>query len=150
MEKRESARAIIFRRGQIVVMYREKSDRVYFTFPGGGRQEGESLENCVKREVYEEFGITVEPIREVYFYEGETTLQHFFLCEWTDGDIGTGDGEEFLGDSSRGIYIPMRVDIERLTKIPLMPPEVTKALSNDIKTFGEKLGEFKTIKAENV
>lgn len=139
MEKRESCRAIVFLDKQMVSMYREKNDRVYYTFPGGGRETGEKLEDCVIREVVEEFGIKVNPIREVYTYENEKTIQHFFLCEWVAGELGTGEGEEFQGDASRGIYMPTLVDIERITEIPLMPPEVTKQLNDDLKKYGNSL-----------
>ena len=44
MKKRESCRAIIFSEDKMVVMYREKNDRVYYTFPGGGINEGEDVE----------------------------------------------------------------------------------------------------------
>ena len=148
MVKRESVRGIIFSKQKIVVMYREKNNRAYYTFPGGGRQEGESFEECVKREVTEEFGINIEPIREVYLYENEKTIQHFYLCEWKSGELGTGEGEEFQGDESRGIYVPMLVNLEILDKIPLMPPEVATALLYDIKIFGLNLGDYKIVTAD--
>ncbi len=141
MEKRESCRAIIFNENKMVVMYREKNDRVYYTFPGGGMNVGETKEDCVTREVLEEFGINVKPIKEVYRYENDKTIQHFFVCEWVNGNLGSGEGEEFQGDVTRGIYIPMLVEIERLSKIPLMPPEVTTQLIKDLNEFGYGLNK---------
>lgn len=141
MEKRESCRAIIFKDNKMVVMYREKKDRVYYIFPGGGINEGETKKDCVVREVVEEFGINVEPMKEVYFYENEKTIEHFFTCNWVSGELGTGEGEEFQGDVSRGVYVPMLVDIDRLSEIPLMPPEVAAVLVNDLKKYGKKLGD---------
>ena len=128
MEKRESCRAIIFSEDKMVVMYREKNDRVYYTFPGGGINEGETIENCVIREVKEEFGIDVEPIKEVYLYENEKTIQHFLTCKWLTG-----------GDNGKGKYEPMLVENERLSQIPLMPPEVTAMLVTDLKNYGKEL-----------
>jgi ADP-ribose pyrophosphatase YjhB (NUDIX family) len=139
MEKRESCRAIIFDKNKMVAMYREKNNRVYYAFPGGGRNEGEDFLDCVKREVLEEFGIEVKPIREVYTYENDKTYQHFYLCDWVSGELGTGQGEEFQGDVSRGVYVPMLIENSKLSQISLMPPEVASALVNDLKTFGEKL-----------
>lgn len=144
MEKRESSRAIVFSNNKMVVMYREKNDRVYYTFPGGGINPNESKEDCVVREVLEEFGINVKPIKEVYLYENEKTIQHFFVCEWTDGELGTGEGEEFQGDASRGVYVPMLVENERLGEIPLMPPEVTTQLVKDLAVYGTSLGNTVT------
>ena len=39
MQKRESSRAIIFRDGAMVSMYRERDGRTFYTFPGGGMEE---------------------------------------------------------------------------------------------------------------
>ena len=130
---RESCRAIIFHDNNLVVMYREKNDRKYFTFPGGGKEDNETNEECVKRECLEEFGIVVEPEREVYVYQDEKTLQHFYLCNWVSGELGSGQGEEFAPDRNNGIYIPTLMPFEKIDTLPLMPPEITKVLSEDIK-----------------
>ena len=130
---RESCRAIIFHDNNLVVMYREKNDRKYFTFPGGGKEDNETNEECVKRECLEEFGIVVEPEREVYVYQDEKTLQHFYLCNWLSGELGSGQGEEFAPDRNRGIYIPTLMPFEKIGTLPLMPPEVAKVLAEDIK-----------------
>ncbi len=139
MEKRESCRAIIFNEGKLVAMYREKNDRVYYTFPGGGKNEGESLEACVIREVEEEFGMNVKPIREVYHYEDEKTIQHFFLCDWLSGEFGSGVGEEFQLDRNKGVYIPMLIECKNLVNLPLMPPEIKDNLVKDLNKFGVNL-----------
>lgn len=139
MEKRESCRAIIFKDGKMVAMYREKNDRVYYTFPGGGMDEGETVDECVVREVIEEFGLTVKPIKEVYIYEDEKTYQHFVLCNWVSGEFGTGEGEEFQGDTSRGVYEPMLIDVKNIPNLPLMPPQAAKEVFIDYNEFGESL-----------
>ena len=140
MEKRVSCRAIIIEEGQIVLMYREKNDRIYYTFPGGGIEENETLKECVLREVKEEFGIDVIVQKEVYTYEDETTLQHFFMCKWESGELGSGKGEEFQGNN-KGIYIPVLANIDDLNKLPVMPPEITSQLINDVKKYGVNLNE---------
>ena len=139
MEKRTSCRAIVIEDNALVTMYREKEDRVYYTFPGGGINEGESREECVKRECMEEFGITVEPIRQVYTYENDKTIQHFFICKWVDGELGSGEGEEFAPDRNRGIYVPTLMPLKEIGNLPLMPPEVAKALAEDLEKYGTEL-----------
>ncbi len=42
MDKRKSGRAIVIFDEQIVSMYREREGRVFYTFPGGGMEAGES------------------------------------------------------------------------------------------------------------
>lgn len=129
--KRVSARAIIIFDGKLVTMYREKDGRVYYTFPGGGKEMGETLEECVKREVLEEFGMVVEPVKKVYVYESSKSIEHFYLAKWISGEFGTGKGEEFQADRNKGVYIPKLVEISLLNNLPLMPPEVALAFFKD-------------------
>lgn len=147
MGKREASRAIIFEDNKIILMYRERQNRVYFTFPGGGKENGETDSECVEREVMEEFGITIKPIREVFCYEDSKSIQHIFLCEWVSGEFGTGHGEEFQ-ENSDGLYIPTMVEIQRLKDIPLMPPEITNALLENLESVKSDDSFFKKVYSE--
>ncbi len=138
-KKRERARAIIFREGKFVSMYREKQGRIYYTFPGGGIEENESEEACVKREVFEEFGIIVEPIKKVYIYENKISIEHFYLAKWLSGEFGSGKGEEFQENQNNGIYIPKLIEISDIPKLPLMPPEVASTFYDDYIRNGKDL-----------
>ena len=59
--KRVSARAIIFDGDYFYALFRRKikDDKVheYYSIPGGGVEENETLEDTVKREVREEIGL---------------------------------------------------------------------------------------------
>ena len=138
-KKRERARAIIVRDGKFVSMYREKQGRIYYTFPGGGMEENESEEACVKREVFEEFGIIVEPIKKVYIYENKISKEHFYLAKWLSGEFGSGKGEEFQENQNNGIYIPKLIEISDIPKLPLMPPEVASTFYDDYIRNGKDL-----------
>ncbi len=137
--KRKRARGIVFLDGKLVSMYREFQDRVFYTIPGGGMEEGETLQECVKREVFEEFGFVVEPVKNVYIYESETSIEYFYLCDYVSGEFGSGQGEEFQPNRNRGVYIPSLIAFEEISKLPLMPPEIAKALDEDLKKNGTKL-----------
>ena len=130
-EKRVSVRAIILQNEKMVSMYREKNGRIYYTFPGGGLQENESEKECVIREVIEEFGMVVEPIKKVYTYESEKSIEHFYLCKHISGEFGSGQGEEFQDDRNKGVYKPMMIEISNIPNLPLMPPEVAEAFYQD-------------------
>ncbi len=129
---RESCRGIIIKDGKLLSMYREKQDRIFYTFPGGGRDDGESLEECVTRECKEEFGIDIEPIKEIYTYQTSRSYEHFFICTWTGGEFGSGQGEEFQ-PGSNGYYEPRLIALDDIPTLPLMPPEVAEALVNNLK-----------------
>lgn len=107
----------------------------YYVFPGGGLEDQESLEEGVKREVLEEFGIEVEPIRKLYFRQiGEELDEHLFLCKYVSGKLGTGTGPEFSGDpkyADRGLYIPTIVPKEEIRNIRLLPEEFKEQMLKD-------------------
>lgn len=145
--KRVRARAVIIDNGKLVSMYRDAYGRIFYTFPGGGMEANETEEQCVVREVLEEFGLNVEPIKKLYVYENEKSLEHFYLCKWVGGEFGTGVGEEFEADRNKGIYKPMFINIADVPNLPLMPPEVAKCFYEDYIAYGEKLSdEIKYIK----
>lgn len=146
---KQRARAIIFMGDSIVSMYREFNDRCFYTFPGGGQEGAETMEECVVREVTEEFGITVEPIKEVYVYKNEISEEHFYICKYICGTLFTGKGEEFQADRNRGVYKPTTIKLSDIPNLPLMPPEVAESLFKDYTKYGTQLrSRVKTIKAK--
>lgn len=139
MEKRSRARAIVIMDEKIVVMYRERDGRIYYTFPGGGMENNETEEECVRREVLEEFGMIVEPIKKVYSYENEISVEHFYVAKYVSGEFGSGEGEEFQADRNRGVYIPKMIGIKEIPNLPLMPPEIAKVFFDDYTANGENV-----------
>lgn len=139
MAKRVRARAIIIIEGKIVSMYREREGRIYYTFPGGGMEENETEIECVKREVVEEFGMIVEPIKKVYTYENNISIEHFYICKHVSGEFGSGEGEEYQEGRNNGVYLPKMIEISNLPNLPLMPPEVASVFYDDYMKNGENL-----------
>lgn len=60
---RPGAKALIVHNGKVLVIKEKIGDRIIHDFPGGGLEFGESPEEALVREVYEEIGITVIPER---------------------------------------------------------------------------------------
>ena len=117
---------------------KRKDIQEYYTFPGGGLEEGESLEEGVIREIKEEFGIKVKVIKKLYEMESEKFNQkeYFFLCEYIDGKFGTGDGPEFNHDpkyADSGDYLPEIINKEDIENLLLLPSEIKEKFVNDIK-----------------
>ena len=140
LQKKKRARAIIIKDTALVAMYREFDDRVFYVFPGGGMEENETEEECVIREVYEEFGITIKPIKKAYVYENEKSIEYFYLCDWINGEFGTGVGEEFdVNSNKEGVYIPKLIEIDDIPNLPLMPKEVASSFYDDYITNGISL-----------
>ena len=116
---------------------RNKDYQEYYTFPGGHLEEGETLEEGVIREIKEEFGINVKVVRKVYELENDRVnmKEYFFLCEYIDGEFGTGDGEEFSNNpeyKDSGEYIPEIVKRENIPGLILLPLEIKEKFAQDL------------------
>lgn len=111
----------------------------YYTFPGGGKEENETLEEGVKREIKEELGINVEVLERLYEMQNpkeRNKKEYFFLCKYISGEFGSGTGPEFSENPEykhRGKYIPEIIKKEDVGKILLLPYEIRDKFIEDIK-----------------
>lgn len=130
---RNRSSVILIENNKVGLIKRVRDGSVYYVFPGGGIEKGETPEKAAKREALEELGVEVkvnECIAEVEF----GGMQYFFLSEVINGTFGTGQGEEYTdGDRGRGTYLPIWVDIERLSFIRVKPSEVALMVQSLLK-----------------
>lgn len=121
---RDRSSVVIIENQKVVLIQKIRDGSIYYVFPGGGIENGETPEAGAKREALEELGVEVkvkECISEVEF----NGTQYFFLSEIISGTLGTGQGEEYTDKNrNRGTYLPMWVDIESLSSIDVRPNEV--------------------------
>ena len=116
---------------------RNKDYEEYYTFPGGHLEDGETLEEGVIREIKEEFGIHVKVVRKLYELENKklNMKEQFFLCEYINGEFGTGEGEEFSNNpeyKDSGEYIPEIVKRENISNLVLLPLEIKEKFMLDL------------------
>lgn len=88
LELRPAGYGFVVHGGQLLVVQMRHTGK--FWFPGGALEKGETLEECVKREIWEETGVKVEVVellhfKEVFFYyDPEDRAFHnfsfFYLC----------------------------------------------------------------------
>ena len=134
---------IIKRNGGYAFMHRKnvkkrKDIQEYYTFPGGGLEDNETLEEGVIREIKEEFGITVKVVRKLYeiYFKKLNQKEIFFLCKYVEGEFGTGDGPEFSNNPKyidSGEYLPEIVKEEDIESLLLLPPEIKEKFVEDLK-----------------
>jgi len=96
----EVAAGLILREGRYLIARRKADSHLggLWEFPGGKREAGESLTDCLQRELREELGIDVKG--PVHFrmirheYPGKTVELHFFRCTIRRGEARALDCEE--------------------------------------------------------
>jgi ADP-ribose pyrophosphatase YjhB (NUDIX family) len=111
---RNSCRAIITKNDKLLLMKRIKKDKLYYVFPGGGIDDNdETLEQCVIREVKEEFSLeTYNPILRA-FLQCEDGCQFFFTLECDDTNVKIDDESvEKMRQDKDNIYEPVWVEFE--------------------------------------
>ncbi|MGR3774435.1 NUDIX hydrolase [Bacillus paramycoides] len=124
--RRNRGAAIIIQEGKIALIKRVRESEMYFVFPGGGIEEGETPEEATKREVYEELGIHIQVKNLIAKVEYKGT-EYYYDAYVTGGVFGSGNGEEFeLKD--RGSYIPVWMPIKELLNINIKPYDVAKSV----------------------
>lgn len=138
---RVSSRAIIFKDNQVLLIYRERNNETYYVFPGGKIEENETKEECIIRECKEELGIDVSVEKYVYEVKGQEFVQHFFLCKWKSGMLGTGDINEYDPNRKGGLQKPCMIDLKDINKLNIVSPQIIEQLSKDIESFGLKLDD---------
>ena len=95
MSARNSAKAIVINNGKLLVNRCQSRFGEYYTLPGGGQRTGEMLTETVRRELLEETGYAVKPLRLSGIYEriscsrddGQCHKIYFiFLCRLISGN----------------------------------------------------------------
>src|SRR3954465_732169 len=90
--------ALIFHRGRILMAQRGKDPlKGWWSLPGGAVETGETLDQAVRREVLEETGLIIEPVRMFEVFErimrdaAGAPEYHFvlldYVCKVTGGTL---------------------------------------------------------------
>ena len=89
----DAAIALVTRDRRLLVCQRKDNDTLggYWEFPGGKCEDGETLEQCLARELREELNIAATPIARLTTVEHDyphTLIRlHPFVCQHTDGEV---------------------------------------------------------------
>ncbi len=134
IKMRNRAGGMLIEDGKLLLMHRIKNIdgevKEYYVVPGGGIEEGETLEDATKRELKEEIGIDVELLSKepLLSLPEEKGTQYFNLIKRIGGEIGTGKGPEFSdpGYANRGFYGPEMIAIKDIVygKIKMVPDTI--------------------------
>ena len=146
-EKRKACRGIILKDDNIILIHRIKQNKEYYVFPGGGVEKEESNEQCILREIKEELGINVKIVKYLYRLETIKDIEYYFLCEYLNGEIGTGTGPEFTDKDYliRGKYISELHPLNSIEQLELKNI-VSSSIIQDIEKYNSlKNAPFKNL-----
>lgn len=145
---RVRASALVLQEGCIVLVQQEVPTRDHLVWipPGGGIQLGESAEDALVREVFEETGLRVVPshLRYVHeFIQGDFhTYELYFICDNAGGELKTGSDPEHSLQEQLIVDVQW-VPVEKLSEIELFPQFLGEEAANDT-IFTDAISHFKT------
>jgi len=129
---RQAARAIVVRDDQLLVMYRNKFGKEYYTLVGGGLDVNESAEQAMLRELREESCLTVANPRLVITEDAGPMygLQHIFLCDYQSGEphLAVDSEEARINALGQNIHEPMWLPIKELEGVPFRSEKLKRVL----------------------
>lgn len=132
---------IVLHNDSLLVMFRRKNGREYYTFPGGMIEEEESPEAAVVREIKEETTIDIAVERLCYELRRpddpsyQAAREYFFLCTYERGEPALAEEsiERKINDLEHNFFEPRWIPIADLKgNIPLFPTEIATQLFHDL------------------
>lgn len=129
-------RAIIKRENRIVfVEHREKNHGVFYLFPGGGIESGESIFEAAEREVAEETNLKVKAQKIMYVretkYKDSTGIEFYVLCEWIGGELKLGHDPEENKQSNQVLVSAREISFNELNTVVWHPSELHNRIVDD-------------------
>ena len=119
---RVNSRAVIVDNGKLVTMFRRKikngEKKEYYVIPGGGQEEGETLEENVIRELKEELNVDIKILGYLGSRVYGDTLGHYFHCTIVNGEPKLG-GEELERMTEDNYYEVRMIDLKELDSLNL-------------------------------
>lgn len=129
--------AILIKGDEVLLIHRNRNGKEFWVFPGGGKEENESVEEAVVREVEEEASIKCKIVKLLYthIYSDLGHKQFYYLCEYISGNPKLGNYNEVETMKTEDqTYEPVWVKIGDLTKKLLYPLEIRDWLIEDYRT----------------
>lgn len=120
--KRINGRAIVIDGDEVILMFRRRINNgvinEYYAIPGGGKEDNETIEECVVREIKEEFNLDIEVKEFLGKVEDEKNIGYIYNTKIIGGTLLLG-GEEKEYNNEKNYYEIRKVKISDLDKIEL-------------------------------
>jgi len=116
-KKREAARAVVFDNNKKIALL-NVTKKYYHKLPGGGIEEGESIETALRREMLEEIGCSIENIRElgvIEEYRNKIQIHQISYC-YIVSVVGSKGSPNFVGDEIDDGFQPEWMNLKEAIK----------------------------------
>lgn len=118
---RHTSRGIVLSDNKILLMERWRKDMHYFSIPGGGIETGESPEQTVVREIFEETSVKVKPVRLVIVMLDGDVRHEIYLCKYIKGEPYLDPrSPEFIQATDDNKFKPRWVAVKDIPNLPFM------------------------------
>lgn len=116
LTKRDTARGIVVKDGNLLLIDRTRPGMQYYSTPGGGIESGETPERAAKREMNEETSLELRIERKLFEWHEGIHVHHFYLFTYVSGiPCLREDAEENINDP-HNMHTPRWVSIEEAAK----------------------------------
>ena len=116
-------RAIMFDKDNVILLFRhvvkEGKTKEYYAIPGGHQEDNETIEECVIREIKEEYGVDIEIKAFLGKEEDMGRISHFFYVKILSGTPKLG-GEELEKNNPNNYYEIQYININELDKYDIL------------------------------
>ena len=133
---RFTSSGIVLKGDKILLNHRINHGKEYFSFPGGGQEVGETLEQTAIREIKEETSVSATIGKLVYQIVWDNGNENsYYLCDFTEGDPKLAETSEEFEAMKSGVqhYDPTWIPIVKLPETLLYPLEIRDLLIEDLK-----------------
>lgn len=118
--------------GKILLLYRFKNGEEYYVFPGGGVDDGESIEEAAVREAKEETGLDIILGKKLWEYENKGRWGYYYLVDRFNGELRLKiGGPEQDSQSSSNVYRLEWIPLAKLKNIKLLPEIMRDRVLNE-------------------
>ena len=134
---RNRGSVVLILNNRVGLIQRDWNESVYYIFPGGGIEPGETPESAATREALEEVGVEVEIQQHLATVKFNGT-QYFFQAKIIGGEFGLGRGDEYADPTrNRGTYLPVWIDLDNLNNLDVRPKEVSMVIQKSERGNGK-------------
>ncbi len=144
---------MVIKDNKILLMHRTTNGKEFWVFPGGGKEEDETVEEAIVREVEEEATIKCKIAKLLYTHEYSDIghKQYYYLCRYISGTPKLGKFNELQTMQEKDqTYEPRWIDIKKISNMLLYPLEIRDWLVEDLKNNFKDTPRSETLSTEKL